>query len=144
MADETADRYPISDLLEKVVRVLAAETAILDKRAAAEGFLPDLLSNAGHALDTIYFQSLRDRRVLRGNTSKLVSIEVDADTLTITDSGVGMTKADLINNLGTLAKIDEPEFQAALGASDASRMLSLGAGLYSSFVAATSIEVHTK
>ena len=108
--------------------------------------LRELLTNAIHALDAVYFQSLRDRGALKRNPKKTVAIDVDPSrrTLTITDTGIGMTRADLINNLGALNMAAEPGFDAALASADVAELLRAGAGVYSGFVAAESLEVHTK
>jgi molecular chaperone HtpG len=114
-----------------------------------EIFLRELISNASDACDKLRFEALHNAALFEGDSDFRIRVAFDpaAKTLTIADNGVGMSREEVITNLGTIAKSGTREFFSKLSGDqqkDASLIGQFGVGFYSSFIVADKVTVHTR
>lgn len=112
-----------------------------------EIFLRELISNASDAIDKLYFKSLTDDSVgMKKSDFKIhITPNKEARTLTITDNGIGMTKEELENNLGTIANSGSLKFKSENKLDEDSQIIGqFGVGFYSAFMVAKKVTVKTK
>jgi molecular chaperone HtpG len=112
-----------------------------------EIFLRELISNASDAIDKIYYKALTDDSLVFNKDDYFIKIEADqaSRTLTITDTGIGMTKEELENNLGVIAKSGSLAFKQENEAKEGHNIIGqFGVGFYSAFMVADKVTVVSK
>jgi len=114
-----------------------------------EIFLRELISNASDAADKLRFEAVSNAALLEDDPELEIRVEFDGDagTVTIVDNGIGMSRDDVVDQLGTIAKSGTGEFLARLSGDerkDAALIGQFGVGFYSSFIVADRVELFTR
>ena len=114
-----------------------------------EIFLRELISNASDACDKLRFEALTEAALLEEDPELAIHVEVDRDarTITVTDNGVGMSRQEVVDHIGTIAKSGTREFVAQLTGDqtqDAQLIGQFGVGFYSSFIVADRVTLTTR
>lgn len=139
MSETQSFQAEVRQLLDIVIHSLYTDKEI---------FVRELISNASDALEKLRLKQLTENSIYQGELPLEISITTDeeAKTLTIVDHGIGMTREELADNLGTIARSGSKEFLKALkekGDANASVIGQFGVGFYSAFMAAEKVEVYT-
>jgi molecular chaperone HtpG len=114
-----------------------------------EIFLRELISNASDAADRLRFEAISDASLLEDDPDLEIRIDFDADarTISVTDTGIGMSRDDVIQNLGTIARSGTAEFLEQMSGDEkknANIIGQFGVGFYSSFIVADKVDVFTR
>jgi molecular chaperone HtpG len=114
-----------------------------------EVFLRELISNASDAADKLRFEALSQPELLESDSELKVQIDFDSEagTITISDNGIGMSREEVISNLGTIAKSGTSQFLSKLSGDqkkDSQLIGQFGVGFYSAFIVASEVEVVTR
>lgn len=130
----------VSQLLQLMIHSLYSNKEI---------FLRELISNASDACDKLRFAALSDDSLNEGDSELKIEIEFDAEanTVTVRDNGIGMTRSEVIDNIGTIAKSGTKEFLNKLTgdkAKDSQMIGQFGVGFYSSFIVADKVTLKTR
>ena len=144
MTDTKTESMPfqaeVSQLLQLMIHSLYSNQEI---------FLRELISNASDACDKLRFEAIADSSLLEDNSDLAITVSFDteANTVTVSDNGIGMDRDDVIDNIGTIAKSGTKAFLESLTGdqkADAQLIGQFGVGFYSAFVVADKVQLNTR
>jgi molecular chaperone HtpG len=142
MAGTSAEKYPFKSELQQVLHLITHSLY-----SHKEIFLRELISNASDAIDKVRFNSLQNEHLVEGDRNWKIKLAADlaAGTLTVSDNGIGMTRQEIVENLGTIARSGTRAFLDSIKQADAAARLELigqfGVGFYSAFMVADQVTV---
>lgn len=144
MTDKTAKKYEFKAEVKKLLDIL-----VHSLYTSREIFLRELISNASDALDKVRFETTRGTEIADKDLPLEIKIEFDEKkkTLTVTDTGIGMTRDEIIANIGTIAKSGTEEFLKVISEAkgDTSNIIGkFGVGFYSVFMVAKEVVIKSK
>jgi molecular chaperone HtpG len=144
MTDKTAKKYEFKAEVKKLLDIL-----VHSLYTSREIFLRELISNASDALDKVRFETTRGTEIVDKDLPLEIKIEFDEKkkTLTVTDTGIGMTRDEIIANIGTIAKSGTEEFLKVISEAkgDTSNIIGkFGVGFYSVFMVAKEVVIKSK
>src|SRR5213595_225442 len=148
-AEERAERAEQEVFSFQAEAVQILDLMIHSMYSNKEIFLRELISNASDAIDHLRFDALSDASLYEKDTDFKIRVSYDkeARTITVADNGVGMTRAEVVENIGTIAKSGTREFFQSLTGDqqkDANLIGQFGVGFYSSFVVADRVTLTTR
>ncbi len=143
-SEQTATKYQFKAEIKQLLDIL-----VHSLYTSREIFLRELISNSSDALDKLRFESTKGSEISDGDLPLEIKIDFDEKKklITVSDTGIGMTKDELINNIGTIAKSGSAEFlkQLADNKSDANNIIGkFGVGFYSVFMVAEEVVIKSK
>lgn len=144
MANENVETRPFEAEVQQLLKLM-----IHSLYSNREIFLRELISNASDACDRLHFAALQDESLREGDEELAIHISADkeAGTLTVSDNGIGMSRDEVIENLGTIARSGTRRFLDSLSGDekkDAQLIGQFGVGFYSSFIVADRVTVETR
>jgi molecular chaperone HtpG len=137
----TAEKFEfqaeVSQVLDLVIHSLYSNKEI---------FLRELISNASDACDKLRFEAIKNPKLLAEDLHIKVDFDAEAKTITISDNGIGMTRDEVINNIGTIANSGTKKYLESIAKKDrgdANLIGQFGVGFYASFIVADEVEIRT-